>query len=277
MPARPELIRPADAAIAAAMSRALTALALVILALGDGKHTLNLVAERTDDTFVRGQADLSTGTDPVRLTVLNEDDYAALRTLLVFALEGSTVRGASWLPPRPPRRAAGPCQRVAAPRTPPSSSRPSSHAAPSWLPAVRPPRPHPRACGWTRCAAGGCTPWHQHHRSPHQHRQRQEHRTEVLPPARPPLRRMPVRHGSVPHRAGQPAPPQAAAGVTHRRRPPPVPPGRRLLHQHRPRTPLADHPAPSTPRRTGPPSPSASAGRHGRRSPNRTAEVRHAQ
>ncbi|MEV5400811.1 hypothetical protein AB0N26_32490 [Streptomyces cellulosae] len=112
MPARPELIRPADDAIAAAMSRALTALALVILALGDGEHTLNLVAERTDDTFVRGQADLSTGTDPVRLTMLNEDNYAALRTLLVFALEGSTVRGAV-------------------------------------LVATTAAEPHPRVCGWT--------------------------------------------------------------------------------------------------------------------------------
>ncbi|MFE7961232.1 hypothetical protein [Streptomyces sp. NPDC057413] len=112
MPARPELIRPADDAVAAAMSRALTALALVILALGDGEHTLNLVAERTDDTFVRGQADLSTGTDPVRLTMLNEDNYAALRTLLVFALEGSTVRGAV-------------------------------------LVATTAAEPHPRACGWT--------------------------------------------------------------------------------------------------------------------------------
>ncbi|WP_369153866.1 hypothetical protein [Streptomyces sp. R02] len=94
MPARPELIRPDDVAIAAAMSRALTVIALVILALGDGEHTVNLVAKRTDDTFVRGQADLSVGTDPVRLSVLDEDDYTALRTLLVFALEGSTVRGA---------------------------------------------------------------------------------------------------------------------------------------------------------------------------------------
>lgn len=112
MPVHPELVRPADDAIAAAMSRALTALALVILALGDGEHTINLVAERTDDTFVRGQADLSTGTDPVRLTVLDEDDYAVLRTLLVFALEGSTVRSAV-------------------------------------LVATTAAEPRPRACGWT--------------------------------------------------------------------------------------------------------------------------------
>ena len=94
MPARPELIRPDNDAIAAAMSRTLTALALVILALGDGEHTISLVAERTDGTFVRKQAELSAGTDPVHLTVLDEDDYGALRTLLVFALEGSTVRSA---------------------------------------------------------------------------------------------------------------------------------------------------------------------------------------
>lgn len=112
MPARPELIRPADDAIAAAMSRALPALALVILALGDGEHTLNLVAERTDDTFVRGQADLSVDTSPVRLTVLDEDNYAVLRTLLVFALEGSTVRSAV-------------------------------------LVATTAAEPHPRACAWT--------------------------------------------------------------------------------------------------------------------------------
>ncbi|CAM5650004.1 hypothetical protein GCM10010261_62050 [Streptomyces pilosus] len=112
MPARPQLIRPDDDAIAAAMSRALTALALVIVALGDGEHTVNLVAERTDDTVVRGQADLSIGTDPVRLTVLDETDYAVLRTLLVFALEGSTVRSAVLI-------------------------------------ATTAAEPHPRACGWT--------------------------------------------------------------------------------------------------------------------------------
>jgi hypothetical protein len=95
MPARPELTRPNDAAITAAMSRTLTALAALIQALGDGEHTINLVAERTDDTFVRSQADLSVGTAPLRLAVLDEDDFDALLTLLVFALEGSTVRHAA--------------------------------------------------------------------------------------------------------------------------------------------------------------------------------------
>jgi hypothetical protein len=94
MPARPELTRPNDAAIANAMSRALTALALLVQALGDGEHTINLVAERTDDTFARAQADLSIGSDPLRLAVLDEGDFDTLRTLLVFVLEGSTVRSA---------------------------------------------------------------------------------------------------------------------------------------------------------------------------------------
>ncbi|WP_258564367.1 hypothetical protein [Streptomyces himalayensis] len=76
------------------MSRTLTALAVLVQALGDGEHAISLVAERTDDTFVRGQADLSVGTAPLRLAVLDEDDFAARRALLVFALEGSTVRHA---------------------------------------------------------------------------------------------------------------------------------------------------------------------------------------
>lgn len=112
MPARPELTRPDDAAIEAAMSRTLAALAAMLQALGDGEHTINLVAERTDDTFVRAQADLSVGTAPLRLAVLDEDDYCALSTLLVFALEGSTIRSAVLL-------------------------------------ATTAGGPYPRACGWT--------------------------------------------------------------------------------------------------------------------------------
>lgn len=112
MPARPELIGHDDAATAAAMRRALTAVAGMVLALGDGEHTINLVAERTDDTFARAQADLSVGTGPLRLAVLDEDEYCALGTLLVLALEGRTVRSAV-------------------------------------LVATTAAEPHPRACGWT--------------------------------------------------------------------------------------------------------------------------------
>ncbi|TLS45804.1 hypothetical protein FE633_13700 [Streptomyces montanus] len=112
MSSRPELTHPGDAAIAAAMSRTLTALAAVFQALGDGEHTINLVAERTDDAFVTGRADLSIGTGPLRLAVLDEDEFCALRALLVFALEGSTVRSAV-------------------------------------LVATTAAEPNPRACGWT--------------------------------------------------------------------------------------------------------------------------------
>ncbi|MFF0033936.1 hypothetical protein ACFYS7_38535 [Streptomyces avermitilis] len=94
------------------MSRTLTVLAALVQALGHGEHTINLVVDRTDDTFLRGQADLSVGTAPIRLAVLDEDDFDALRTLLVFALEGSTVR----------------------------------HAV---LVATTAAEPNPRACGWT--------------------------------------------------------------------------------------------------------------------------------
>lgn len=112
MPARPELAHPGDDAIAAAMSRTLTALTAVVQALGDGEHTLNLVAERSDKTFVTGRTDLSIGMEPLRLAVLDEEEFCALRMLLVFALEGSTM-----------------CSAV--------------------LVATTAAEPNPRACGWS--------------------------------------------------------------------------------------------------------------------------------
>ncbi|MGK5697763.1 hypothetical protein ACSNOJ_33575 [Streptomyces sp. URMC 128] len=112
MPSRPELIYPGDAAIQAAMDRTLTVLAAVFQALGEGQHTLNFVALRSDDAFATGRADLSIGTDPIRLAVLDEAEFCALRALLVFALEGSTLRSAV-------------------------------------LVATTAAEPNPRACGWT--------------------------------------------------------------------------------------------------------------------------------
>ncbi|AZP14701.1 hypothetical protein EJC51_47535 [Streptomyces aquilus] len=94
MSARPEITHPGDDAIAAAMSRTLTALSAVFQALGNGEHTLNLVAERTDNAFVTGRTDLSIGMEPLRLAVLDEDEFCAFRMLLVFALEASTMRSA---------------------------------------------------------------------------------------------------------------------------------------------------------------------------------------
>ncbi|WP_406723380.1 hypothetical protein WJ438_00025 [Streptomyces sp. GD-15H] len=112
MPARPELVRPDDVAIAAAARRALSALAAVFEALGNGEHTLNFAVEQTNDALVSGRADVSVGTAPERLAVLDEDDFAALCTLVTFALEGSTVRRAV-------------------------------------LVATTAAEPNPRACGWT--------------------------------------------------------------------------------------------------------------------------------
>ncbi|MDN3029441.1 hypothetical protein [Streptomyces sp. S.PB5] len=94
MPVRPELIYPGDDAIAAAMSRTLSALSAVFQVLGDGEHTLTLVAERTDNAFVTGRTDLSIGMEPLRLAVLDEEEFCAFRMLLVFALEASTMRSA---------------------------------------------------------------------------------------------------------------------------------------------------------------------------------------
>ncbi|WP_202120905.1 hypothetical protein [Streptomyces sp. BA2] len=112
MPARPDLTRPEDASIAAAMNRTLDALAALVLELGDGEHTINLLAQRADDTHARALADLSVNTGPLRMAVLDEEEFCALRMLLVFALEGSTVRSAV-------------------------------------LVATTAAEPNPRACGWT--------------------------------------------------------------------------------------------------------------------------------
>ncbi|MFE9769807.1 hypothetical protein ACFYPC_35685 [Streptomyces sp. NPDC005808] len=94
MPARPELIRPDEASTEAAMDRALGAFASLFQALGPGQHTLSIASVRTDGAQLSRTADLSLATNPARMVVLDEDDYAALATLLVFALEGSTVTGA---------------------------------------------------------------------------------------------------------------------------------------------------------------------------------------
>ncbi|MFE8018271.1 hypothetical protein ACFU3O_36770 [Streptomyces antibioticus] len=94
MPSRPELTHPGDATITAAMSRTLTALAAVFQALGDGEHTLSLAAQRTDAALVTARADHSTGTQQLRLAVLDAAEFCALRTQLMFAMEGSTMRSA---------------------------------------------------------------------------------------------------------------------------------------------------------------------------------------
>ncbi|MEU9222016.1 hypothetical protein AB0D47_36445 [Streptomyces sp. NPDC048376] len=94
MPARPELVCPDDAAIAAAARCTLRALATLFQVLGTGEHTLSLAVDRTDDVMIPARADISLGDAPVRLAVLDEDEFQALCTLVTFALEGSTVRRA---------------------------------------------------------------------------------------------------------------------------------------------------------------------------------------
>ncbi|MGW2911327.1 hypothetical protein ACWC9X_12880 [Streptomyces asoensis] len=94
MPARPDLIRPADAATEAAMERSLEALAAVFQAIGPGQHTLSIAVQRTDGAQLSHTADLSLATSPLRMAVLDAEDYCTLAMLLVFALEGSTIESA---------------------------------------------------------------------------------------------------------------------------------------------------------------------------------------
>ncbi|MGW2939105.1 hypothetical protein ACWDA7_46990 [Streptomyces sp. NPDC001156] len=96
------------------MSRTLTALTALGVALGEGEHQLSLVAERVDHRFVRAEVLVSVGGAPpwLRMPPQAEEDFVRLRALLVFALEGSTVRHAVLV---------------------------ASTAA----------EPNPRACGWT--------------------------------------------------------------------------------------------------------------------------------
>ncbi|WP_331740736.1 hypothetical protein OG613_47005 (plasmid) [Streptomyces sp. NBC_00015] len=94
MPARPELIHPNESSTEAAMERSLEALAAVFQAVGPGEHTLSIALQRTDGVQLSHPADLSLATNPMRMAVLDPDDYYTLAMLLVFALEGSTVESA---------------------------------------------------------------------------------------------------------------------------------------------------------------------------------------
>ncbi|MFJ8158536.1 hypothetical protein [Streptomyces sp. NPDC094468] len=97
MPARPEFARPDDAAIRHAMDQANEATAALLYALGDGLHTVNMVVARADGTVVTAHADLFVSSGPTCVAVLDDDEFFALRMLLVFALEGSTVENAVLL------------------------------------------------------------------------------------------------------------------------------------------------------------------------------------
>ncbi|MFF0206238.1 hypothetical protein [Streptomyces sp. NPDC005017] len=105
----PWLTQP-DTNITTAVHRTMHAIGALAEALGDGTHTLHIASERTDDTFVRAQADPCTGPRPANLAILDTQAFNTLPALLVFALEGSTIRSTvlvatSAAEPRPRARA----------------------------------------------------------------------------------------------------------------------------------------------------------------------------
>ncbi|MFD8737414.1 hypothetical protein ACFV06_21175 [Streptomyces sp. NPDC059618] len=97
MPAHPGLSRPDDAAVEAAMERALLALAAVFKAIGPGHRTLDIAILRTDDVPVCQSIELLPTADVQLSGILGSDDFYTLAVLLVFALEGSTVTGATLI------------------------------------------------------------------------------------------------------------------------------------------------------------------------------------
>ncbi|MFD7284018.1 hypothetical protein ACFV80_45350 [Streptomyces sp. NPDC059862] len=90
---KPELTRPDDAATAVAMDRTVTVLAALLLALGEGSHQPNIVAERTNDTIVTAEFPLAVEAAPLRVPH-SEEEYLRFFALLTFALEYSTIRRA---------------------------------------------------------------------------------------------------------------------------------------------------------------------------------------
>ncbi|MEV5787079.1 hypothetical protein ACGFWD_26610 [Streptomyces sp. NPDC048448] len=97
MPAHPGISRPDDAALNAAMERTLSVLAAVFHALGPGEHTLDIALLRTDDLPLCHGVEFPPGADVQLSGILGDDDYYTLAVYLVFALEGSTVTGATLI------------------------------------------------------------------------------------------------------------------------------------------------------------------------------------
>ncbi|MCX4993399.1 hypothetical protein [Streptomyces sp. NBC_00568] len=112
MPARPGFIQPDKDATEAAMDRALDALAAVFEAIGPGERTLEIAILRTDGMPLHQAVKFSPTADVKLSGILGADDFYTLAVFLVFALEGSTVTGATLI-------------------------------------ATTAAKPHPRACGWT--------------------------------------------------------------------------------------------------------------------------------
>ncbi|MET9122156.1 hypothetical protein [Streptomyces sp. NPDC004528] len=97
MPEHAGLRRPDAASTEAAMDRTLDALTAVFRALGPGEHTLDIALLRTDDLPLCHGVEFPRGADVELSGILGDDDYYTLAILLVFALEGSTVTGATLI------------------------------------------------------------------------------------------------------------------------------------------------------------------------------------
>ncbi|MFF4542237.1 hypothetical protein [Streptomyces aureus] len=97
MPAHPGLSRPDDASLGAAMERTLLALAAVFEAIGPGHRILDIASLRTDDVPLCQTVELSPTADIQLSGILGSDDFYTLAVLLAFALEGSTVTGATLI------------------------------------------------------------------------------------------------------------------------------------------------------------------------------------
>lgn len=97
MPARPGFIPPDKAATEAAMDRALDALAAVFEAIGPGERTLDIAIMRADGVPLCQAVDFSPTANVKLSGILGDDDYYTLAVFLVFALEGSTVTGATLI------------------------------------------------------------------------------------------------------------------------------------------------------------------------------------
>ncbi|MEW1568473.1 hypothetical protein AB0454_36530 [Streptomyces sp. NPDC093509] len=97
MPAHPGFIQPGKDATEAAMARTLDALAAVFKAIGPGERTLDIAMLRTDGVPLCQSVTFSPTADVQLSGILGADDFYTLAVLLVFALEGSTVTGATLI------------------------------------------------------------------------------------------------------------------------------------------------------------------------------------
>ncbi|MFJ4895633.1 hypothetical protein ACIP5U_37410 [Streptomyces sp. NPDC088788] len=97
MPAHPGFTQPDQDATEAAMARTLDALAAVFKAIGPGERTLDIAIRRIDGVPLCQSVKFSPTADVQLSGILGADDFYTLAVLLVFALEGTTVTGATLI------------------------------------------------------------------------------------------------------------------------------------------------------------------------------------